>query len=221
MSLTDSSGTVDRPNVRRFVVVIALLAAVATPAGAQSDGTWTRHRGQGFSVGLPSSWADASKDRARLLREVRRLAGDDPELAATMDRLLAAGNSNVAVKMIAFDLAPSSLRSGFATNMNVVRERTDLSLVDWTKAALKALTSMSFVIQPIWSQTLRLPAGKAVRFRYRGRFTLGGKRVGTAITQYGFVRNGSAIIISYSTLPPLAASYRSTFERSARSFRLG
>jgi hypothetical protein len=201
--------------------VIALLAAVAAPAGAQPAGAWTRHEGQGFSVSLPASWADASKDRARLVRETRRLAGDDPELAATMDRLLAAGNANVAVKMIAFDLAPASLRAGFATNMNVVRERTDLPLAAWVQASLKALTSMSFIVQPIWSRTVKFPAGKAARFTYRGRFTLGGKRFETAITQYGFIRNGSALILSYSTLPRLAAGYRATFERSARSFRLG
>jgi hypothetical protein len=201
--------------------VIALLAAVAVPAGAQPDGTWTRHKGQGFSVELPASWADASRDRARLLREVRRLAGDDPELAATMDRLLAAGNSNVAVKMIAFDLEPSSLRSGFATNLNVVRERTDLPLALWRQAALKALANLSFIVQPIWSQTVRLPTGKAVRFTYRARFTLDGRRVNTAITQYAFVRRGAATIITYTTLPRLAAGYRATFERSARSFRLG
>lgn len=201
--------------------MIALLAAVAAPAGAQPDATWTRHWGQGFSVELPASWADASKDRARLLDQTRRLAGDDPELAAVMDRLLAAGNANVAVKMIAFDLAPSSLRSGFATNLNVVREKTELPLAVWRQEALKALTGMSFVVQPIWSQTVRLSAGKAVRFTYRARFALGGKWVDAAITQYAFVGNGSAIVLTYTTLPRLAAGYRATFEQSARSFRLG
>jgi hypothetical protein len=207
--------------VRKLVVVITLLALAAAPAGAGQGDTWARHKGQGFSVQLPASWADATKDRARLLAETRRLYGDDPELAATMDRLLAAGNANVAVKMIAFDLAPSSLRSGFATNLNVVRERTPLPLAVWRQEALKALSAMSFVVQPIWSQTVKLPAGKAVLLTYRARFTLGGKRVDTAITQYAFVGNGSAIVLTYTTLPRLAAGYRATFERSARSYRLG
>jgi hypothetical protein len=178
-------------------------------------------RGQGFSVELPLSWADQSKDRARLLKEVRRLAGDDPDLAAVMDRLLTAGDANVAVKMIAFDLAPSSLRSGFATNLNVVRERTLLPLAVWRQEGLKALAKLSFIVQPIWSRTLKLPAGKAVRFTYRARFTFGSKRVDTSITQYAFVGHGSAIIFTYSTVPRLAAGYRATFERSARSIRLG
>ena len=98
--------------MRRLFLAIAVAAAVALPAGAQSGSGWVRHQGEGFSLELPASWADESKDRARLLREVRRLAGDDPKLAALMDNLLAVGNTNLAVKMIAFDLAPSSLATG-------------------------------------------------------------------------------------------------------------
>ena len=207
--------------MRRIVLAIALLAVAAAPAGAQPDAGWERHRGQGFSLELPGSWADRSNDRARLLREVRRLTGDDPELAALMDSLLSAGSGNVAVKMIAFDLERSSLRTGFATNLNVVRERTSLPLAPWRQEALKTLNSMTFVVQPIWWRYVRLPAGKAVKLTYRARFDLGGKRLDTSITQYALVKKGAAIILTYTTLPPLAKSYRATFERSARSLRLG
>ena len=123
-TLTKWAQTVDRDDVRRIFMVIAVAAAVALPVGAQAGSSWVRHQGEGFSLELPASWADESKDRARLIREVRRLATDEPQAAALMDSLLSAGNTNVAVKMIAFDLAPSSLGSGFATNLNVVAERT-------------------------------------------------------------------------------------------------
>jgi hypothetical protein len=206
--------------MRRLLVTIGMLGALAVPAGAQPGATWVRHQGEGFSVELPSSWADQSRDRGRLLREVRRLTGDDPQLAAIMDSLLEAGNSNVAVKMIAFDLAPSSLRTGFATNLNVVRERTTLPLAVWRQAALKALNTMDFVVQPIWWRMVKLPAGKAVRLTYKTRFNVGGKRLDTALTQYALVRNGGAVVFTYTTLPRLAGKYRATFERSARSLRL-
>ena len=136
-----------------------------------------------------------------------------------MDSLLAAGNANVAVKMIAFDLAPSSLRSGFATNLNVVSERTALPLAVWRQEALKQLAQVDFVVQPIWWRMVTLPAGKAVRLTYKARFNVGGKRLDTAITQYALVKNGAAVILTYTTLPKLAKSYRATFERSARSLR--
>jgi hypothetical protein len=208
--------------VRRLALGIVLVAAIAAPAGAQPGSGWVRHSGPGFSVQLPASWLDASKDRARLLEKTRELASDDPELAAIMDNLLAAGNSNVAVKMIAFDVAPSSLRTGFATNLNVVRERTTLSLARWNEEALKTLTAMSFVVQPVWSQRIHLPAGKAFRYRYKARFKVGevgGKQLQTSITQYALAESGSAYVLTYTTLPRLAGGYRATFDRSAKSFR--
>ena len=203
-----------------LVLAVAALCAVAAPVGAQPESAWVRHPGQGFSVELPQTWADRSNDRGRLIREVRRLAADDPELAAIMDSLLSAGDTNVAVKMIAFDLAPSSVRTGFATNLNVVSERTRLPLAAWRREALKALTAMDFVVQPIWWRMVTLPTGKAVRLTYRARFSLGGKRLDTSITQYALVSRGAAIVLTYTTLPRLATGYRPTFERSARSLRL-
>ncbi|HEU0304720.1 MAG TPA: hypothetical protein VFR32_09070 [Gaiellaceae bacterium] len=207
--------------MRRLLLAIAIVAALAAPAGAQPGAGWERHRGDGFSLALPSSWADASKDRARLLREVRRLTGDDPKLAAIMDGLVAAGSGNLAVKMIAFDLSRSSLRTGFATNLNVVRERTSLPLSLWRQEALKTLNRMDFVVEPIWWRNVKLPAGKAVRLTYRARFNLGGKRLDTSLTQYALVKDGAAFVFTYTTLPRLAAGYRATFDRSARSLRLG
>jgi hypothetical protein len=123
------------------------------------------------------------------------------------------------VKLIAFDLAPSSLSTGFATNLNVMTERTALPLAAWRKEALKQLAQVDFVVQPIWWRMVTLPAGKAVRLTYRARFNLGGKRLDTALTQYALVKNGAAFILTYSTLPKLAKGYRATFDRSARSLK--
>ncbi len=204
--------------MRTFLLTVAALAVLAVPAGAQSGSSWVRHQGDGFSVDLPSSWAD-EKDRVRLVKEVRRLAGDDPKLAALIDNLLAAGNTNVAVKMIAFDLAKSSLQTGFATNLNIVRERTSLPLPVWRQHALKQLNAMSFVVQPIWWRNVKLPAGKAVRLDYRARFSIDGKRLDASITQYALMGTGGANVLTYTTLPRLAKGYRATFERSAKSFR--
>lgn len=206
--------------MRTLFLTVATLALLAMPAGAQPDATWVRHQGEGFSLQLPKSWADESRDRGRLVREVRRLAGDDPELATMMDDMLYGAGSNLAVKMIAFDLAPSSLRTGFATNLNVVTERTTLPLAAWRQEALRMLNTMDFVVQPIWWRMVKLPSGKAVRLTYKTRFTVRGKRIVTALTQYALMGNGAAYVFTYTTLPRLAAKYRATFERSARSLRL-
>ena len=137
-----------------------------------------------------------------------------------MDDLLRGAGSNIAVKMIAFDLAPSALRTGFATNLNVVSERTTFPLAAWRGAALRQLSRMDFVVQPIWWRMVKLPAGKAVRLTYRTRYNVRGKRFVTALTQYALMGNGAAYVFTYTTLPRLAAEYRATFDRSARSLRL-
>jgi hypothetical protein len=207
--------------MRTLLAGLALTVALAAaPASAQSDTTWKRHSGPGFSVSLPTTWFDASKDRARLLAEVRKLYADDAKLARMIDGLMASSGVS-GVKMIAFDLDPSSLRSGFATNLNVVREGTNVPLGAWKDGALRSLTAMTFVKQPIWSQYVRLAAGKAIRFRYNAQFTVNGKPLVVSITQYGIVKPGSALVLTYTTLPKLAGAYRTQFGQSAKTLRIG
>lgn len=206
--------------MRRFALLVAVLAFVALPAVASSGSGWVRHQGEGFSVALPSSWID-EKDRGRLIREIRRIAADDPELASIMESLSNAREGNIAVKLIAFDLAKTSLATGFATNLNILRERSSVPLAVWRQSALEQLNRARFVIQPIWWQNVNLPAGKAVRFTYRARFgNVGGKQLHASLTQYALMHNGSAYVLTYTTLPKLAKAYRATFDRSARSLRL-
>ena len=167
-------------------MTVAALTVLALPAGAQpASCVGVRHPGDGFSVDLPAAGpTEGSRPNGR---EVRRIAGDDPELAGIIDNMLAAGSGNVSLKLIAFDLAQSSLKTGFATSLNVVRERTSLPLAAWRQEALKALNSMSFVLEPIWWQNVKLPAGKAVRFTYRAlqrRREAAGR---PSITQYAFL----------------------------------
>jgi hypothetical protein len=201
-----------------LVLVVAIAAA---PASARTDATWKRHAGPGFSISLPSTWVDASKDRERLLARVRKLYAGNGQLATMIDGLISASRGANGVKMIAFDLEPGALRSGFATNLNVLRSRTNMLLPLWREAAIHQLTSMPFVKQPIWSQPVRLAAGKAIRFRYKAQFSVGGKPLLVAITQYGLVKAGTAHVLTYTTLPKLDARYRALFEHSARTLRLG
>ena len=94
-----------------------------------------------------------------------------------------------------------------------------MPLAAWRQEALKQLMKVDFIVQPIWWRMVTLPAGKAVRLTYKARFNVGGKRLETAITQYALVKNGAAIILTYTTLPKLAKAYRATFDRSARTLR--
>jgi hypothetical protein len=77
-----------------------------------------------------------------------------------------------------------------------------------------------FVRQPIWSRTIRLPAGKAVRLTYRAVFPFPERRVEVRVTQYGLVERGWVTVLTFSTPPAQAKAYSARFERSARSLRL-
>ena len=171
-------------------------------------------------MSLPASWADAGAQRARILAETRKLVAKDPELVRMIDGLLAAGAASTAVKLFAVDLSPSSLGHGFATNLNVIRQDTTASFPEWRRQSLRALAAMSFVRKPIWSETVKLPVGKAVRITYRAHFTAGARKIDAFITQYGVVKPGYAFVLTYTTLPALEPAYRASFRRSAQSFRL-
>ena len=47
-----------------------------------------------------------------------------------------------------------------------------------------------------------------------------GKPLVASITQYGIVKNSAALVLTYTTLPRLAADYRARFEQSAKSLRI-
>jgi hypothetical protein len=126
---------------------------------------------------------------------------------------------NSGVKLFAFD---PKIASGFATNLNLVVERvpSGTTPAQYAAAASGQLTSVPNVIRPIRRHALQLPAGPSVRLQYGIKFTLGGKRVVTATTQYVLVNATTAYIVTYTTLPKLLGKYAGLFTTTARSIRL-
>jgi hypothetical protein len=144
----------------------------------------------------------------------------DARLGSAFNELLATSERADAVKMIAFDLSRESVGSGYVTNLNVVRGETSVPLAVWRQGAIRALMTSPFVRQPIWSRTVRLPAGRALRLTYRAVFPFGKRGVAVRVTQYALVSQGWATVLTYSARPALAKANAATFERSARSLRL-
>ena len=66
-----------------------------------------------------------------------------------------------------------------------------------------------------------LPAGRAQRLTYEGRFTFDGQERTIATLQYGLVADGWTYVITFTTLPELADEYENDFERSIGSFSTG
>jgi hypothetical protein len=173
--------------------------------------------GIGFSIGVPSGWKSIDYRQVATSGLVDRLARENPQLAPLLQALRSPGSG---VKLFAFD---PHLTSGFATNVNLVVEQVPAGLTasQYAGAALAQLNQLANIVRPIRQHALRLAAGPAVELQYHIRFTLAGKQVVTSTTQYVLTHDARAFVVTYTTLPGLAARRASLFATSAQSIRFG
>jgi hypothetical protein len=197
----------------RHATVIAMLLAVAVAGCGKSETVavgWTRHHVDdgGFSIDVPAAWRTVEKFDRKSLDEFFE---KNPDVAPLKSAL-----TGGLVKVIALD---PDTASGFATNMNVLVHDlgTTMSLSEYArenKAAVKRLTGTA-----PHAELTRLPAGRCVQVSYEYAFNLPGGRKNLALLQYAFLRGASEYVVTFTTLPSLKERYRTTFARSARSFR--
>jgi hypothetical protein len=190
--------------------LVCTLALAATPASARSD-AWKTHtvRSAGFSVGAPDTWIDVTRLSPQVLAKMSQI----PSLRDFVDL---AKRSKV-IKLILVDAGTTTVKNHYATNMNVVEAPTTADLQLLRDATIAQLKSLGVVIGDVQSAYVTLPAGKAVRLRYRARY-------GTATPvllqqQYILLRGGLSAVLTYTTLPKLQSAYTGIFARSATSFR--
>lgn len=197
------------------VVLVALLAPVAA-ASAPAGLVRTQVPGARASIGVPGSWR--SIDAKKLLEPgtLARFERDNPSLKPALDALARSGTSAV---FFAFD---PDVRNGFATNLNVVVERlpAHVSVGAYGAAARQQISRLPTLVSSVELLSGKLPAGAAVRLRYRLRVTAAGKTYVVALRQFALVRGLEALVFTYATLPAREGHYASTFEASARSIRL-
>jgi hypothetical protein len=208
--------------MRRGLLSVALgafglLGLLAVPAEGATP--LVRHTvpGIGFSIGVPSSWKAVDYRQVATSGVIDRLVKENPNLAAV---LRAIQDPKSGVRFFAVDPRTTN---GFATNLNLVVEKVPrgFSATSYADAAMAQLLAVPNVIRPVRRQTVRLPAGASVRLRYGINFTIGGRSIAVAITQYALVRGTRAFVVTYTTLPSQAAKLSPLFEASARSIRLG
>lgn len=199
--------------MRVSVVVVATLA-VATALVGQALGAerFKRHTvpGEQMSLAVPASWkaVDANLP-ASTLREFER---QNPKLAPYIRQLT---GPNSPARFLAFDPA---LRSGFATNVNVVAVPIPNVTFAQYRAALVGEIRSLVGSEPIAARTVKVSNQRALRLSYRLQITAG-SRVTVQTLQYAFQRPGRSIVVTYTTLPALKSRYASTFSRSAASIR--
>ena len=204
--------------VRRTAALVAAVLALLAAASAEAAAPLVRHAvpGLGFSIGVPSTWKAVDYRQVATSDVADRLAKENPNLRQLIHAIR---DPQSGVRFFAAD--PNAV-NGFATNVNVVVEKVPAGVTAavYANAAFNQLSRVPNVVRPVRRQAVQLPAGPSTRLRYGLRFSLGGKQIVVAITQYALVRGTQAFVVTYTTVPTRASKLSSLFEASARSIRL-
>lgn len=198
--------------MRRLLVLLGLLLVGLLPAaaGAAPAGGWHLLRSPaGFVVSAPGTWVDFTRATPDLIARAKA----EPKLQAYLEM----AKRTKAIKLLAVDVTPARLATGFATNVNVVQVPTVGDARLQADATATQLRSLGILVGKVQTQSTSLPAGPSFELRYHARFTSGGPVVST--TQYFLVHAGKGVVLTYTTVPTFEKFYRTIFERSARSFR--
>jgi hypothetical protein len=198
--------------MRRLPLLLVLIAAagcgseepappVETPAGFTTRSV----EKPAFSIALPRSWRSFD---AQSRRDAQAVAGRSAAMRAELELL---SRPDAPIKLIG--IAPSP-RGTFVTNMNVLQTQvpSELDFEDLAKNEARQIKAAAKV-KAIRQDETRVPAGRALRLRYRARS-------GAVIHQY-FVRHGDFLyILTYTTSPARLARYAKIFDVSAHTFQI-
>jgi hypothetical protein len=170
------------------------------------------------SIAAPSSWTVLDTRIVTDAAAFRRFVDENPALRPFVSKMSGPGS---VIKLMAFDLR---LTRGFATNVNVVVTPgspgiTLGQLAPIYKQQLKTLVPT--LRSAVTTRIVSLPSGKSLRASYRQGFTVGGRRLSVQTLQYLVLRSDKTLVITFSTLPELAASRNATFTAIARSLHFG
>ena len=199
--------------MRRIALVLAALVAFAAPAGAAIGAErFQRHvvRGYAVSLAVPASWV--AVDSRVPPAVIARFSRDNPKLAPFLQQL-SLGSSPM--KFLALDPV---VRSDFATNVNVVVAPlpSGLTFAGYQRGLAAEVRAIG--ARGLQQRAVTIRGARALRLQYRFAITAG-TRSTVQTLQYGFMRPGRSVVVTYTTLPSLAGRYAATFQRSAASIR--
>ena len=203
--------------MRRAILISLGIVALVTGCGGggsepAASGEWTRHdiRDSNASVSLPAEWKALEDFDEQTLSDFTK---ENEEFAPYVEPLL----RNDVFKLFALD---PHIEEAFATNLNVIAAPLGMPLRDWV-ARDTASTRRVAVPGSLRTKYVRTPAGEAARVSWLLELSSGGEKKTVRTLQYMFQDEGNGYVLTYSTLPSLAARYEPTFKKSAESFRLG
>ncbi len=165
----------------------------------------------GFAVSAPSDWKTIDDLEGPAVEEFKQ---ENPDFAQFLDM----ATQTDALQFISFD---PEIKDEFATNLNVIVAPIppSMQLEQWVQQNLEPLRGIpsAQVGEPTKAD---LPAGPAMRLTWSYEIQNQGAKRRVSADQY-FVRKGAkAYVITFTTLPDQADTYKQTFAESARSFEL-
>jgi hypothetical protein len=190
--------------VRASLLAAAAFALAGTAYGSPTPVERTVP-GTSLHIALPAGWRLI--DHATALALTRRVGALNPQMAAIVSTLAQTGSS---IRLVALD--PSS-RRGFATNANVVVERSPAASV--ADAVALELSVVRQVLHPIdlRQSTMQAAGRPAITVTYEARFNEPSGPTLVAQQQVYLVSSGKLYVLTLTTLPSQRASYAATFAR--------
>jgi hypothetical protein len=198
-------------------------AATPAPAVAIPSGWQPFHRaGDGFSIAIPPTWTGLDLDPQTANSVLRSMTAQNPQFSSILNEqartLLTAGGL-----YIAFDASPAASASGFATNVNVLKEDLplDMSLALYTQVTVGNLEKVSGISKPIQKRTVTLPGGEATELTYSAQLrSTEGRPTDLSYTQYLLVSKRRAFVVTFTARKDQAANFNPVFEQIAQTIQI-
>jgi len=127
------------------------------------------------------------------------------------------------IKFFGLDLAPEATTTGFATNVNILKQPlgAEVSLDFYVQVNVGQLENMANVVKPISHRRVNLVAGEGEKLWYRMNMTMPtGQVLTVAITQYLVIKGEDAYVVTLATTADQAPKCAPIFEKIGQSFRL-
>jgi hypothetical protein len=173
---------------------------------------------EGFAIALPPEWRQFDMNPATFEKSFQEGAKNNPELMAMFPGLM----QQVRAGMKFFGIDEQSAKTGFATNVNILRMPLppggNLDLI--ASDSVRLMEQMPNVVKPIARERLKTGAGDCERLRYQMRMqSPKGKADVVAISQFLFATSTDGFVVTLTTTADREAHYRDTFDKIGHSFR--
>jgi hypothetical protein len=197
----------------------ALGTTVPVPEARNETG-WPLYevKAEGFGLALPPEWRQFDMNPKTFEAKFQEALKQNPQFEPMLGNLRQQVTSGV--KFFGFD--PATVRTGFATNVNVIRHPLPgrMNLDAAATGALKEIESLPTVNKPVAHARVNAAAGDCERFRFKMVMkTPNGKNLAISTTQFLFVKENESYVVTLTTLPEYETKYAATFDKIGQSFQ--